>query len=123
VLVVDDNEDAASLLGTLLQEFGYATHVVHDGPAALSAAEQFDPQLALVDIGLPVMDGFEVAERFAEHPRLRSTKLIAVTGYGQHRDRELSARAGFAAHLVKPVDADQLRAVIAAVIGQDDNPA
>jgi CheY-like chemotaxis protein len=81
-------------------------------PAALAEAERFEPQLALVDLGLPVMDGFELAQRFAAHPRLRTTRLIAVTGYGQPRDGESSERAGFAAHLVKPVDADELRTVL-----------
>jgi PAS domain S-box-containing protein len=115
VLIVDDNADAAALLGILVREFGYEPRVVHDGPSALSEAESFEPQLALVDIGLPVMDGYELAQRFAEHPRLRATKLVAVTGYGQQRDRETSARAGFAAHLVKPVDADELRRVLGSI--------
>jgi PAS domain S-box-containing protein len=112
VLIVDDNDDAAELLGVLVREFGYDTRVVHDGPSALTEAEGFEPQVALVDLGLPVMDGFELAQRFLEHPRLRDTKLIAVTGYGQQRDRETSARVGFAAHLVKPVDVDELRSVL-----------
>jgi PAS domain S-box-containing protein len=116
VLVVDDNEDAAALLGALVREFGYEPRVVYDAPAALAEAEVFDPALALVDLGLPVMDGFELAQRFAEHPRLRNVTLVAVTGYGQQRDRETSAKAGFAAHLVKPVDASELRSVLASLV-------
>ena len=115
VLVVDDNEDAAALLGALVREFGYEPRVVYDAPAALAEAEVFEPALALVDLGLPVMDGFELAQRFAEHPRLRNVTLVAVTGYGQQRDRETSAKAGFAAHLVKPVDASELRSVLASL--------
>ncbi len=112
VLVVDDNEDAATLLGALLQRLGYEARTVHDGPTALVEASRYRPQLALIDIGLPVMDGFALAQRLRELPELTSTQLVALTGYGQLRDREASARAGFAAHLVKPVDAGKLRAVL-----------
>jgi PAS domain S-box-containing protein len=112
VLIVDDNADAAALLGTLVREFGYEPHVALDAPSALAAAEQFAPHVALVDLGLPVMDGFELAQRFGAHPQLRETTLIAVTGYGQSHDRESSLRAGFSAHLVKPVDAEHLRALL-----------
>jgi CheY-like chemotaxis protein len=87
----------------------------HDGPSALRTAEEFLPEIALVDIGLPVMDGYELASRFKEHPSLVQTRLVAVTGYGQERDQRLSARAGFLAHLVKPVDIDQLRGVLQAI--------
>jgi CheY-like chemotaxis protein/anti-sigma regulatory factor (Ser/Thr protein kinase) len=112
VLIVDDNADAATLLGALVREFGYDTRVVFDAPSALSEAERFEPQLALVDLGLPVMNGFELASRFADHPRLRQAKLVAVTGYGQQHDRDQTTRAGFAAHLVKPVDGEALRTVL-----------
>jgi CheY-like chemotaxis protein len=113
VLVVDDNQDGADLLGELLRTLGYDARVVYDGPSALAEADRFEPQVALIDIGLPVMDGYEVAQRIAEAPRTRGTKLVAVTGYGQQRDREASARAGFSAHLVKPVDVEQLREIVA----------
>lgn len=116
VLVVDDNVDAASMLAELLTSFGYETRVVADGPAALAEAARFHPDVALVDIGLPVMDGFEVATRLRAQAT-RSVTLIAVTGYGQARDRQASADAGFAAHLVKPVDMDHLREVLASVSG------
>jgi CheY-like chemotaxis protein/two-component sensor histidine kinase len=109
VLIVDDNRDGAAMLADMLSTFGYETRVVHDGPSAVTVAEHYLPDIALLDIGLPVMDGFEVARRFAESARLRRTRLIAVTGYGQAQDRTQSALAGFAAHLVKPVDVDQLR--------------
>jgi CheY-like chemotaxis protein len=79
-------------------------------------AEQFEPDVVLLDIGLPVMDGFEVARQFAQRPRLRRAKLVAVTGYGQEQDRAESAQAGFAAHLVKPVDVRHLRRVIELVL-------
>jgi PAS domain S-box-containing protein len=112
VLVVDDNEDAACLLGSMLTACGYDTHVVYDAPSAVTDALALLPDIALVDIGLPVMDGYELARRFAEHPQLRAMKLIAVTGYGQTRDQSASKDAGFAAHLVKPVDLDDLHAVL-----------
>jgi CheY-like chemotaxis protein/anti-sigma regulatory factor (Ser/Thr protein kinase) len=115
VLIVDDNHDGALLLADMLSTFGYVTRVVHDGPSALRVAEEFKPHIAVLDIGLPVMDGYELASRFKEHPQLAQTRLVAVTGYGQEQDQRLSARAGFLAHLVKPVDIDQLRAVLQAI--------
>jgi CheY-like chemotaxis protein len=115
VLVVDDNVDAAELLAQLLSEDGYAAMAVHDGPSALAAAEVLQPHVALLDIGLPVMDGYELARRFAAHPRLRQVRLVAVTGYGQDADRARSLAAGFAAHLVKPIDIDAVGAVLASL--------
>jgi len=114
VLVVDDNFDAATLLAEMLLSFGYEAHAVADGPTALTEAARINPHVALVDLGLPVMDGFEVAANLVSQAS-RPIALIAVTGYGQDRDRQASADAGFVAHLVKPVDMDQLRAVLASV--------
>ena len=116
VLVVDDNVDAAELLAELLSEDGYAAIAVHDGPSALAAAETLQPHVALLDIGLPVMDGYELARRFAAHPRLRQVRLVAVTGYGQDADRARSLAAGFAAHLVKPIDVDAVMNVLASLV-------
>ena len=113
VLVVDDNADAADLLGDVLRTMGYEVRIAYDGPSALREAESFEPNVALIDIGLPVMDGYEVAERILGQPRLQMTKVVAVTGYGQPRDRDATARAGFSSHLVKPVDGEHLRAVLA----------
>jgi CheY-like chemotaxis protein len=104
VLVVDDNRDAAEGLGDLLTDLGYVTQISFDGPSALAAAPEFTPQVALVDIGLPVMDGYEVARRLRKLPGLGQLRLVAVTGYGQPSDRERSQAAGFDEHLVKPVD-------------------
>jgi PAS domain S-box-containing protein len=112
VLVVDDNRDAANLLCEVMQALGYETRAAYDGPSALTAAQAFAPDVALIDLGLPVMDGYELAHRITDDPRLRHIKLVAVTGYGQRRDREASKQAGFAAHLVKPVDTEQLRDVV-----------
>ena len=107
VLVVDDNHDALSMLGDALRTFGYDVRTAGDGPSALAKAEQFQPQVALLDLGLPVMDGYEVAERLRT---LAAPPLtIAVTGYGQDADRTRSEASGFAAHFVKPVDLEELR--------------
>jgi CheY-like chemotaxis protein len=119
ILVVDDNLDAAEMLTIILEESGYRTHAAHDGPSALEAADRFAPQVAVVDLGLPVMDGFELARQLQARPNLATTKLVAVTGYGQVQDRARTAAAGFAAHLVKPVDIDQLRAVIKGLLPAD----
>ncbi len=102
--------------GRCLNVSAIEVRVAYDGLSALAAADTFEPQLALIDIGLPVMDGLEVARRLASNPRLARTRLIAVTGYGQERDRDASARAGFSAHIVKPVNADSLQAVISSVM-------
>jgi CheY-like chemotaxis protein len=108
VLVVDDNTDAAAMLSEWLVDLGFDARAVHDGPAAIDAAETFAPYAVLLDIGLPVMDGFEVARRLRARPLARELQLIAITGYGQQVDRERTLREGFRAHLVKPVDLDAL---------------
>lgn len=104
VLVVDDNEDAAEMLALSLASLGCKVRVAHDGPGALRVAgdERFDA--ALLDIGLPVMDGYELATRLRELPTMRGARLVAVTGYGQQSDRSRALAAGFELHLVKPVD-------------------
>jgi signal transduction histidine kinase/ActR/RegA family two-component response regulator len=108
VLVVDDNEDAAELLAEALHMFGCRTCVAHDGPETLRVAGEFAPDVALLDIGLPVMDGYELAGRLRGTPRGERIHLVAVTGYGQESDRRRAAEAGFDAHLVKPVDIDRV---------------
>jgi PAS domain S-box-containing protein len=108
ILVVDDNQDAAQGLATLLRLDGYEVLVAHDGAEALAIAERERPALVLLDLGLPGMDGFEVARRLRRIDGLEAARLIAVTGYGQAADRLRTAEAGFEAHLVKPVDIDLL---------------
>ncbi len=116
VLVVDDNRDAAELLALYLETVGYEVATVHDGPSALAVVEGFVPELALLDVGLPVMNGYELAAKLKERPELAHTKLVAVTGYGQESDRRLSREAGFDAHLVKPLDLDALSALVERLI-------
>jgi CheY-like chemotaxis protein len=113
VLIVDDNADGADMLGIGLSALGHATRVAYDGAAALQVAQEFLPQIALLDLGLPEMDGFELAQRMREELGARAPILIAVTGYGQEADRERTRRAGFAHHLVKPIELDELGALLA----------
>ena len=101
---VDDNEDAADMLAPVLSSRGHDTRVAHDGVEALRACEHFAPDTAVLDLGLPVMDGDELASRLRELPGLGAIRLIAVTGYGQHSDRRRTRAAGFQHHPVKPVD-------------------
>jgi signal transduction histidine kinase/CheY-like chemotaxis protein len=112
ILIVDDNGDAAEMLSEVLRTRGYDTRVAHDGPKALEIAAGFLPTAAFLDIGLPVMDGFELAARLRELPGLDDIRLIAVTGYGQPADRERTALAGFDYHIVKPVDFELLQQVV-----------
>jgi CheY-like chemotaxis protein len=107
VLLVDDNEDAVRTLGESLRLMGHSVHVAHDGETALEAAVQFLPEVALIDIGLPRMDGYEVAKRMRALPN-PPRRLFAVTGYGLESDRQRSFGAGFHRHFVKPVDVIEL---------------
>jgi PAS domain S-box-containing protein len=104
VLIVDDDEDTAETLAMLLESSGHDVRMAHDGPAALEAALDYRPDVMLLDIGLPMLNGFEVAERLRKDPAIERTVLVAVTGYGQERDRKRTAEAGFDYHLVKPAD-------------------
>jgi PAS domain S-box-containing protein len=112
VLVVDDNEDAAKVIGQALRVWSHIVRVAHDGPSALRLVETFKPDLALLDIGLPAMDGYELARRLRALPGLAGMRLVAVTGYGQARDREAAQRAGFHEHMVKPVTLAALEQVL-----------
>ncbi|MGH9886770.1 MAG: hybrid sensor histidine kinase/response regulator, partial [bacterium] len=113
VLVVDDNEDSADSLGMLLTSRGHDVRVEHDGPAALNAALEHRPEVVLLDLGLPGMDGCEVAVRLREQPETRTALLIALTGFAHEEARERAKRAGFDHHLVKPVFIRDLLDVIA----------
>jgi PAS domain S-box-containing protein len=103
VLVVDDNEDAADMLGDLLEQKGHEVTLAYDGPGALAAADTVRPELVIVDLGLPGMDGYAVAVRLRDDGHDRAT-LVALTGYGGDEDRHRSSAAGFDHHLVKPID-------------------
>jgi PAS domain S-box-containing protein len=114
ILVVDDNRDSAKSLAMLLKMFNYDVHVAFDGASALDELRRFDAQAVLLDIDMPGMDGFEVARRIREHPEWRDLVLVALTGWGQDDDRARSRAAGFDQHLLKPVNTDALRTVLAA---------
>jgi PAS domain S-box-containing protein len=108
VLVVDDNVDAATTLEMLLKSLGHETCVVHDGVAALERVATFRPDIVLLDIGMPGLDGYEVARRLQTLKKDRPFRIVAVTGWGQQADRAKSKEAGFDLHLVKPVDVNDL---------------
>jgi PAS domain S-box-containing protein len=108
VLIVDDNDDSAAMLAEALRLRGHQVRVAHDGPAALAVSAAFQPEVAFLDIGLPVMDGYELAARMRQLPGLSGLRLLALTGYGQESDSERSRSAGFHQHLVKPLDLRQL---------------
>jgi CheY-like chemotaxis protein/two-component sensor histidine kinase len=115
VLIVDDNLEAAGMLATLLETLGHDTTVAGDGPSALAIAPAFRPEVALLDIGLPVMDGYELARRLRSMDGFATTRLVAITGYGQASDRRSSRAAGFDEHLVKPVNVDTLIKILSRV--------
>jgi CheY-like chemotaxis protein len=112
VMVVDDNADAAQMLAMFLEASGHQVLVEHRAAAALARARLEAPDVLLLDIGLPEMDGNELARQLRAQPETSGAKLIAVTGYGQERDRRQALAAGFSHHLVKPVDPPQLLALL-----------
>jgi signal transduction histidine kinase/CheY-like chemotaxis protein/putative methionine-R-sulfoxide reductase with GAF domain len=112
VLVVDDNVDAAELLGELLRLLGHHPIIAHDGDAALAMSAQTCPELAILDLGLPGMDGYELARKLKSNANTAQLPIVALSGYGQPSDRERSFAAGFLEHLVKPIERQQLQAVI-----------
>jgi two-component system, chemotaxis family, CheB/CheR fusion protein len=113
VLVVDDNTDSADSLALLLGMWNHEVKTAPDGPTALKVARGFRPDVAILDIGLPRMNGYDVARELRKLPGLGRVRLIALTGYGQEDDRKQAADAGFARHLMKPVDPDEIRAALA----------
>jgi CheY-like chemotaxis protein len=115
ILVVDDNRDAADSLGMLLTFLGAAVYVVYDGASALEALPVYQPSVVLLDIGMPGMDGHEVAQRVRRMPGFRDVLLIAMTGWGQEEDRRRSKAAGFDYHLLKPANADAVQALLASL--------
>lgn len=112
VLIADDHPDAAESMAILLRINGYDVQNAFDGEEALRIAEQFRPHAILLDIGMPLKDGYEVAREIRSHSWGRDMLLIAVTGWGQEEQRQLTAEAGFNHHFVKPVHPRQLKPVI-----------
>jgi CheY-like chemotaxis protein len=122
ILVVDDSRDSADSLGVLLELLGAEVRTVNDGPAALEALRTFRPSVALLDIGLPGMDGYELARRTRQLAEGRDVLLIALTGWGQEEDRRRSREAGIDHHLVKPVDLTALEQLLASFSGRQERP-
>ncbi|HEX5648015.1 MAG TPA: PAS domain S-box protein [Steroidobacteraceae bacterium] len=112
VLVADDNRDAADSLAMLLGAMGHEVEVAYEGHAALALLREFRPDVALLDIGMPGLDGYEIARRLREQPSLRQTRLIALTGWGQMDDKARAAAAGFDLHLTKPADIGAIEAIL-----------
>jgi CheY-like chemotaxis protein len=108
VLVVDDNRDAAESLARLLRRLGYEVAAVYDGLTALERAKHFEPDVVLLDLGMSQMDGFQVCERLRAHTWNRRPCIVALTGWGRENDLARTENAGFDAHLVKPIGADDL---------------
>ncbi len=115
IMVADDNKDSAESMALLLELQGHTVQTAHDGPSALELAKRFKPAIALLDIGMPGMSGYELAKALAVLPELKPLTLIAQTGWGQEEDRRRSREAGFDYHLVKPVDSAALREAIQGV--------
>jgi PAS domain S-box-containing protein len=115
ILIVDDNQDVAESLSAWLSDWGHDVHVARDGASALRDAQTFQPELMLIDIGLPDMNGRDAARKLRAIPALKDAVLIAVTGYGQEEDRRLSHEAGFDRHCIKPLTADMLLALLASL--------
>ena len=113
ILVVDDNHDSALSLAMMLSIMGHETRTAHDGESAVTTAESFLPEVVLLDIGLPKLNGYEVAQRIREHEWGTSMFLIAVTGWGQEEDRQRSSEVGLNVHMVKPVEPAALERLFA----------
>jgi PAS domain S-box-containing protein len=113
ILVVDDNRDAAHALGKLLDRLGHEVQFAYDGPSALRIAREYQPGVVLLDIGLPEMNGYEVARQLRQEPFFKGTLLVAVSGYGQEEDRLRSQEAGFDYHFTKPIPIDSLNKILA----------
>ena len=120
VLVVDDNRDLAASVLTLLWMAGYEARAAYTGPEGLEMARSYKPHVVLLDIGLPEMDGFEVARHIRREPELKEVLLVAMTGYGEEHHQRASGEAGFNYHLVKPIEPKGLLAFLAELIPRSD---
>lgn len=119
ILVVDDNADSADSLALLLKHMGHDVQAVHSGAAAIHVVKHFQPQVILLDLSMPILDGYQVAQRLRLHLDMKQVVLIALTGYGQENERQRTLDAGFAYHLVKPIDPQQLQELLA-VLTEDE---
>ncbi len=123
ILVVDDNVDGAVTLGVILKHLGHTVRMTHDGASALIVGQEFKPDLVLMDIGMPGMDGYETCERMRQQTWASSARIVALTGWGQEEDKRKAKRAGFDEHLVKPVDRKTLIDVLSATAVSQRQPS
>ena len=119
ILIVDDLVDAADSLALLLKRRGHSVRTVYDGSAALSAAESFIPQVVVLDLAMPKLDGYCLAERLRQQPGMQRACLIALSGYGRATDVEKSRQAGCDHHLLKPAGLAQLEAILSKLVGRE----
>ena len=112
MLIVEDNRDSASMLGQLMTLAGHEVRMTHDGLDGVAAVEAFRPDIVLLDLGLPELNGYDAAQRIRALPDGATLPIVALTGWGQEEDRRRSAECGFDAHLVKPVDPDLLSHIV-----------
>jgi CheY-like chemotaxis protein len=118
ILVVDDNVDGAVTLSVILKHMGHSVRITHDGASALAVAPEFKPQLILMDIGMPGMDGYETCSRMRAADWSASVRIVALTGWGQEEDKRKAQRAGFDEHMVKPIDRRTLMALVDGTLDQ-----
>jgi CheY-like chemotaxis protein len=116
VLVVENEVATAEMLGMLLELWGHTVQAIHDGPAALAAAPSFRPEVVLCDIGLPGMNGYQLAPQLRQQEGLSKSVLIAITGYGQEEDQRRAHEAGFDHHMTKPVDPAALEKLLTSLV-------
>ena len=112
ILVADDSADSADSLALMLKHRGHEVVAVYDGLQAVEAMETFQPDVALLDLGMPKLDGYQAAQRIRDNPECRGVVLVALTGFDQEEDRQRTREAGFDAHLAKPVDIDALEKLL-----------
>jgi CheY-like chemotaxis protein len=115
ILVVDDNADSAESMVILLRILGHEVRLAHDGQSALEESRAFRPEVMFLDLGLPEIDGYEVARRLRLEPEMKDITLVAMTGYGQEEDRQRTEEAGFQLHLVKPVDFNKVEELLSSL--------
>lgn len=121
ILIVDDNEDTATSLGLLLKLEGHDTAKAFDGLAAIETAAAYDPQVILMDIGLPKLDGYEACARLRKDPNPALRLMVALTGWGEDEDRQRATAAGFDHHMVKPIDPVELRKILTSLNGKQED--
>ncbi|QDT55823.1 Autoinducer 2 sensor kinase/phosphatase LuxQ [Caulifigura coniformis] len=122
-VVIEDNDDIRSTVVELIRKLGHDVWIASDGPSGIEIIERARPDVALVDIGLPGLDGYELARRISAIPALKATRLVAMTGYGQPEDRRRAIEAGFQSHLVKPVSLDDFRQLTREIASDHEKPA